>query len=207
MPSSKAFASAERERRDSRSGNATPSGDCARRQPRDPRRRRLHRASLRALGPALGYDIYSEPIRHAALDRAMASRRRRPRRSAWCRKTASVGVLLLHPAYPRNSTPGQEKSLLGFAVGVIKVDELVSIATRSAMVDGLVLQIEDPGHRRKNCPPSFAKGHAADRFRLRLANRAAHGGIASGACRSCRRRASSANSGTGRRLPSASAGC
>lgn len=104
-------------------------------------------APLEGNRPALGYDIYSEPIRHAALDRAMASyasTATAPIRLVQ-ENRERVGVLLLHPAYPRNSTPGQEKSLLGFAVGVIKVDELVSIATRSAMVDGLVLQIEDPG--------------------------------------------------------------
>ena len=56
-----------------------------------------------------------------------------------------VGVLLLHPAYLQEmaSTQSRNTSLLGFAVGVIKVDEMVEIATKSSSVDGLIFQVED----------------------------------------------------------------
>ena len=105
-------------------------------------------APQQANRPAIGFDINSEPVRHNAIENA--------KRSASPSVTAPIqlvqenqertGVLVLHPAYQLRQAPGEVASvvnLLGFAVGVIKVDEMIAIATRSMTVDGLVFQIDD----------------------------------------------------------------
>lgn len=96
--------------------------------------------------PALGFDINSDAVRHDAIERA--------KRSAAPAVTAAVqlvqdnqkrvGVLLLHPAY--SATPPQAEragALLGFAVGVIKVDQLVDIAIGGVTNHALVVRIDD----------------------------------------------------------------
>jgi len=105
-------------------------------------------APLEGNWPALGFDINSEPVRHEAIEQA--------KRTGFPAVTAPiqlvqenkprVGVLVLHPAYQERLVPGEATSvakLLGFAVGVIKIDEMVEIATRSISVDGLGFQIDD----------------------------------------------------------------
>ncbi|WP_298604357.1 CHASE domain-containing protein [Zoogloea sp.] len=96
--------------------------------------------------PALGFDIASEPIRQDAVRRALESmgvavtspiqlvqeNRRR------------IGILELLPI--RDVRPGAEaRRPLGFAVSVVKVDEMVDIATRGHVPDGLSFQLTDPG--------------------------------------------------------------
>ena len=57
-----------------------------------------------------------------------------------------VGVLVLHPAYQARSESDLKPTgdeLTGFSVGVLKIDEMVEIATRAARIDGLVLEIND----------------------------------------------------------------
>ncbi|MBP7626158.1 MAG: CHASE domain-containing protein [Zoogloea sp.] len=96
--------------------------------------------------PALGFDIASEPIRQDAVRRAMASmgvavtspiqlvQENRPR----------VGILEVLPV--RDVRGGDEaRRPLGFAVSVVKVDEMVDIATRGRVPDGLTFQLTDPG--------------------------------------------------------------
>jgi len=105
-------------------------------------------APLPGNAAAIGYDINSDPVRADAIARA--------RESASPAITAPIqlvqenkkrpGVLVLHPAYriddtaPDDHTPAQ---LLGFAVGVIKVDEMMDIATRTVSIEGLNLRLED----------------------------------------------------------------
>jgi len=57
-----------------------------------------------------------------------------------------IGVLVLHPAYRGYQGPekGAPLQLIGFAVGVIKVDELVQIAIGNQLPEGLVVQLTDP---------------------------------------------------------------
>lgn len=90
--------------------------------------------------PARGFDINSEPIRRAAI--AKARETREPSVTAPVRlvqeKQTRVGALLLHPAY---ATEGG--ALRGFAVGVIKLDQMVQIATDDLAVPGLVFRIVD----------------------------------------------------------------
>lgn len=103
-------------------------------------------APLAANLRAVGFDINSAPARADAIGRAS-----RTGRVAIAEPIQLVrlvqdslphpGVLLLHPALARAPTPvdaGDERGLMGFAVGVIQVDEMVEIATRAAAVAGLV---------------------------------------------------------------------
>lgn len=103
-------------------------------------------APLQGNVPALGYDIDSEPARHDAVLRAQASGRaavtaplqlvqdNQPR----------VGVLLLAPAHAAGEAFASRSSVpAGYAVAVIKVEQMMQIATRAFGVDGLVFQVDD----------------------------------------------------------------
>jgi len=105
-------------------------------------------APLQGNLPAIGYDINSDPIRQDAIRRARESHR--PSITATIQLVQEdrkrVGALLLHPAYriaPGGDAIATDASLMGFAVGVIKVDEMVEIATQSARVPGLAFRIDD----------------------------------------------------------------
>ncbi|MCF8151674.1 MAG: CHASE domain-containing protein [Burkholderiaceae bacterium] len=105
-------------------------------------------APLQGNLPAIGYDINSEPIRQDAIRRARESHR--PSITATIQLVQEdrkrVGALLLHPAYriaPGGDATATDASLIGFAVGVIKVDEMVEIATQPARVPGLAFRIDD----------------------------------------------------------------
>lgn len=105
-------------------------------------------APLKGNLPAIGYDINSEPVRQDAIRRARESRR--PAVTATIQLVQEnqkrVGALLLHPAYAvaqdGDGVPG-DANLLGFAVGVIKLDQMVQIATDAARVYGLAFEIDD----------------------------------------------------------------
>ncbi len=100
-------------------------------------------APLAGNRPAIGYDIHSEPVRRDAIRRARASGRMALTSALRLvqERQERIGLLALAPAYSR----GDERALIGFAVAVIKVDEMVEIATRGRLPDGLVLQIDGPG--------------------------------------------------------------
>jgi signal transduction histidine kinase/CHASE1-domain containing sensor protein len=96
--------------------------------------------------PAIGFDINSEPVRHDAIDRAKLSAA--PAVTAPVQLVQEnkkrVGLLLLHPAYERNQYADTDKNaLMGFAVGVIKVDHMVEIATHAVVNPELVFRIDD----------------------------------------------------------------
>jgi len=105
-------------------------------------------APQRGNAAAVGFDINSDPVRADAIGRArlnsapaitapiqlVQENKKRP------------GVLVLHPAYRIDGTAPDEHGpaqLLGFVVGVIKVDEMMAIATRELSVSGLNLRLED----------------------------------------------------------------
>jgi PAS domain S-box-containing protein len=97
--------------------------------------------------PAVGYDIYSESIRRAAIERALTTHAMAvtaPIRLVQ-EQQPRVGVLELLPVEgePRTDTSGASRPL-GFAVAVVKVDEMVDIATRGQVPAGLVFQLTDP---------------------------------------------------------------
>ncbi len=104
---------------------------------------------LAANRPAVGFDIYSEPIRREAIDRALALGGvavTMPVKLVQDQQKRT-GVLELLPvrgganplAVDGLARPG------GFAVAVIKVDEMVAIATREQVPEGLALQLTDAG--------------------------------------------------------------
>lgn len=102
---------------------------------------------------ALGFDVNSDPVRHDAIERAL--------RSGDVAITAPIrlvqeqqdrlGLLIFYPAYSNRAKAAVNEpnnmqthgNIAGFATAVVKFDELISIATASAMVDGLVYQIDD----------------------------------------------------------------
>ena len=132
---------------------------------------------------AIGYDINSEPIRRDAIQRAKASGV--PAVTAPIRLVQEnqprVGVLLLHPAYRQvtaSSAANAAPELLGFAVAVIKVDEMVQIATQSLAAEGLVFTIEDaaaPADQRlifrSAAAATSGDSHYAWRTQLHMADR------------------------------------
>ena len=91
-------------------------------------------------GPAVGFDILSEPTRRAAVETA--------RRSGIFTVTAPVhlvqgeqrrpGMLEVKPAFD-----GAHR-VVGFAVAVIKLDEMVRIATEGHVPAGIVFRLTDP---------------------------------------------------------------
>jgi signal transduction histidine kinase/CHASE1-domain containing sensor protein len=98
--------------------------------------------------PAVGFDINSEPVRRQAIQHAIATRKTAvtPPLQLVQENRKRVGMLVLHPAYGKPATDkfsAAGDQLIGFSVGVIKVDELVEIATRSALVQDLVFELSD----------------------------------------------------------------
>ncbi len=98
--------------------------------------------------PAVGFDIYSEPMRRDAIERA--------RRTNAMAVTAPlhlvqdhdkrVGLLELLPVFAEKEETGPQKErLLGFVAAVVRVDEMISIATRGKIPSDLVFQVTDTG--------------------------------------------------------------
>ena len=94
---------------------------------------------------ALGFNIQSEPMRAAAIQKAIDSGQAAltaPIRLVQSdRKT--FGVLALSPAFAPDTTSAAHH-LMGFAVAVITADRLVELATRSNDTDGIEFQLQDP---------------------------------------------------------------
>lgn len=107
-------------------------------------------APLQGNADAMGFDIGSEPIRHAAVMQAIKSGQiavTAPLRLVQ-EKQDRVGILVLHPTYfNREKVMGTNGagSIKGFATGVIKVDALIHLAAASAMGNEIVYQIDDVG--------------------------------------------------------------
>jgi signal transduction histidine kinase len=97
---------------------------------------------------AVGFDINSEPIRRAAIERAMASRSMAVTAPIQLvqEQKKRVGVLELLPVIS-TATEGdmnEATRILGFAVAVVKIDEMIDIATKGHIPAGLVIQLIDP---------------------------------------------------------------
>ncbi len=126
-------------------------------------------APLEGNMPAIGYDIFSEPIRRRAITSAIISREAAvtaPIRLVQ-ESRERVGVLALHPAYRKEGTAADSTSdaLFGFAVGVIKVDEMIHIATKPARIEGLAFEVED-AETRQPIYRSSNVGRPADRAEI-----------------------------------------
>jgi len=115
---------------------------------------------------AVGFDINSEPIRHDAIQRAMQSGELAITAPIQLvqENRQRVGVLLLKPTYPEREVSSaaikNNAVLTGFAVGVVKVDEMVEIATREIAIPGLVFQVDDAAAPRDKAAV-FRSGSAA----------------------------------------------
>ncbi len=102
--------------------------------------------------PAVGFDIQSEPIRRDAIERARTSGKSTVTAPIHLVQEEAVrlAALLLEPVYRHGrATSSTEPELVGFAVAVLKVDELIGIATRGQIPPGLHFQVRDlqiPSH-------------------------------------------------------------
>lgn len=98
---------------------------------------------------ALGYDIYSNPVRRAAIQISLETLLGVVTAPVDLVQddTSEMGVLLLEPILQGNSlvSPGtvSELNISGFAVGVIKVNEMVRIALQGRLNNQLALRITD----------------------------------------------------------------
>lgn len=97
--------------------------------------------------PAVGYDIFSEPVRRAAILRAIERGTMAITAPVWLvqDQRRRIGFLELYPVYPDTRTADRRRqaSPLGFAVGVLKIDELVSIALKDEVPAGMEIQLRD----------------------------------------------------------------
>jgi PAS domain S-box-containing protein len=122
--------------------------------------------------PAIGFDINSEPKRHAAIERARLSGQAAATEPLHLVQDQQehVGLLILKPAY---RVPDE---LLGFAVAVIKVDQMVEIAVGGQLTDGLVVRLSDSAAGDRPLYSSYAGGTLPSegrvwRTRLKMSDR------------------------------------
>ena len=97
---------------------------------------------------AVGYDIYSNPIRAEAIDRARHSGR--PAATGLINlvqdQQNKAGILVLHPAYRQNfdrNAPEHPPEFIGFVVGALKIPDMVNSAAGNVSTPGIVFQLRD----------------------------------------------------------------
>ncbi len=131
---------------------------------------------------AIGFDILSEPVRRTAIEQALASNNlaiTEPIQLVQDNAT-QPGLLLLEPAHTNHlhghGAPVLDTPVSGFAVGVVKLGDMLRIATAGATVDGLDFQLIDsmaPAHKaliyRSN--PEAIPDNTAWQRSLMVANR------------------------------------
>ncbi|TYC53557.1 response regulator [Zoogloea oleivorans] len=128
--------------------------------------------------PALGFDINSEPLRRDALSRAAAGSGivvTSPLRLVQDNRDR-IAVLLLSPVHGASATSGPDSRLLGFAVAVVKLDQLIEVATHNFLPAGLTLRLTDPGSRSDTqgfdgTPPDASASRAVWRGPFKIADR------------------------------------
>lgn len=90
-------------------------------------------APLEGNRPALGFNIYAEPVRRAAIERAITNRA--PSITAPIRlvqeQRQRVGVLVMHPVFTGAERVQDSSAISALAVGVIKADEMIEIVLKS----------------------------------------------------------------------------
>ena len=105
---------------------------------------------------ALGFDIYSNPVRAAAIEKARDTGRAIATAPIDLVQESGVqkGMLTLLPVYEGGSTPGTESArraeLRGFVVGVYRLADLLDETFRGAAWDGVgitLVDITDPADR------------------------------------------------------------
>lgn len=93
---------------------------------------------------ALGYDNLSEPVRRAATERVRASRQLAVAAPLALvqEDTRHVGMLEMLPVEDLKTTDAAGRPrLLGFVVGVVRIDQLIALATQGKIPDGLRLRV------------------------------------------------------------------
>lgn len=105
-------------------------------------------APLQGNAAAVGFDINSDPTRRAAIEQAIKSGKYSVTAPIHLKQEMHnrSGILILYPAYRnRYERAGAESAdnIMGFAVAVIKLDELIKLAAGPSMANGLVYQIDD----------------------------------------------------------------
>ncbi len=97
--------------------------------------------------PAVGYDIFSEPVRRQAILRAIERGTMSISAPVWLvqDQRRRIGFLELYPVYSDTKTVDSQRlvSPLGFAVGVLKIDELIAIALKGEIPAGIEMQLRD----------------------------------------------------------------
>ncbi|MDD2884873.1 MAG: CHASE domain-containing protein [Dechloromonas sp.] len=99
--------------------------------------------------PALGFDIHADPLRRKAIDRALQTGKPAVTESLQLVQESGqhVGVMLLQPVFnlALGEPAGYEMpDLRGFAVAVLKLDQIIQMATWKTLPDDMSLRIEDP---------------------------------------------------------------
>ena len=105
-------------------------------------------APLHGNAEAIGFDIYSNSLRREAIEYAIRSGRTvvTPPINLVQEKGDSLGLLLMYPALNNRVNLQQgdpHNHFMGFAVAVLKIDEMVRIATEPLIENGLVYHIDD----------------------------------------------------------------
>ena len=104
-------------------------------------------APLQGNLPAIGYDIYSESVRRAAIKKAMESGETVVTAPIQLvqENRKSVGALILDPSYDitRGASPEKKPRITSFAVGVIKLNEMIEIATKEVSKANLLFRLTD----------------------------------------------------------------
>ncbi|QHF03897.1 diguanylate cyclase [Pseudomonas asturiensis] len=104
----------------------------------------LYIDSLSKIPPPLGFDIYSEPIRRLAVDRARQLNRvvATPRiKLLALDPTDSLGVLLVAPVFSASPLPDQPPALRGMLTAIISLAQLMSVGP--AERDNLAITLTD----------------------------------------------------------------
>jgi signal transduction histidine kinase/integral membrane sensor domain MASE1 len=107
-------------------------------------------APLQANVDVIGFDLYSNSQRREAIDYAIASGDTvltSPMNLAQ-EKDNSLGLLLMYPALNARINDAHiqdHNNFIGFAVAVLKVDEMIRIATAPLVNNGLIYRIDDAG--------------------------------------------------------------
>ncbi|MEE4071824.1 diguanylate cyclase [Pseudomonas viridiflava] len=122
----------------------------------------LYLNSISALPVPLGFDIYSEPIRHLALDKARLLDRitATPRIQLLGLDPANTrGVLLMAPVFSSVSAPGETPELRGVLTAVIGLSQLMSVG--AAERDTLAVTLTDLNAQPEPDPVYLSPAKAA----------------------------------------------
>lgn len=117
---------------------------------------------------AIGYDIYSNPVRAEAIDRARHSGQ--PAATGLINLVQDqhnkAGILVLHPVHRQifdQNGPEHPPEFIGFVVGALKIPDMVNFAVGHVAAPGIVFQLRDSaGHRDRQLLFSSASGSATD---------------------------------------------